>query len=325
MKKLFKQIRNDISKKIFSYDSKNNHKNITILGIKIHIKTKKNNKEGQLLNGYTNKINSTIEKIVPRTKLKLEIDIVEHCNLNCKGCDHFSPIAKQKYLDINIFVKDIKRIAELTRCGEDIEEFTLLGGEPLLHPDILEFITQSRILLPFAPISIITNAIYLPKMDEQFWINCCKNNILIRITKYPIKLDYDLIENTAKKHNVKLSFFNNTSILKTSYKIPLDLKGKQDPRLNFLNCHHANNCIFLRYGKIYTCTIAPNIHHFNEYYKTNIPLTDRDGIDIYKANNLNDILQFVSNPIPFCRFCNVKNRSYGHKWGISTKDINEWI
>lgn len=321
---MIKQKLQSIKKKLFNYSNTNNHRNITIMGIKIHIRKKKQSQAAIVCNEYSNKINNNITKIMPRTKLKLELDIVEHCNLNCKGCDHFSPIAKENYLDINTFIRDIKRISDLTNLGENIEELTMLGGEPLLHPNLLNFNNNARRLLPFAPISIITNAICLPNMNETFWLNCHDNNIHIKITKYPIKINYAKIEQMAKKYNVKLSFFNNKNILKTSYKIPLDLKGQQDPRLNFLNCHHANNCIFLRNGKIYTCTIAPNIHHFNEYFDTNIPLTNRDSIDIYKVKSLEEILQFVSKPIPFCKFCNVKNRSYGHKWNISSKDINEW-
>lgn len=31
---------------------------------------------------------------IPKSKLRVEIHVVDHCNLNCRGCDNFSCIAK---------------------------------------------------------------------------------------------------------------------------------------------------------------------------------------------------------------------------------------
>jgi hypothetical protein len=34
----------------------------------------------------------------PRKTLQFEAHLTDHCNLNCAGCCHFSPIAQQYYL-----------------------------------------------------------------------------------------------------------------------------------------------------------------------------------------------------------------------------------
>lgn len=62
---------------------------------------------------------------------------MEHCNLKCAGCTHFSSIAKEEYLDIGEFQKDITRISELTNSRARF--INLLGGEPLLHPQVEAF------------------------------------------------------------------------------------------------------------------------------------------------------------------------------------------
>ena len=46
-------------------------------------------------------------------------------------------------------------------------------------------------------------------------------------------------------------------------------------------------------------------------------------IDIFKAKNKDEILEFMSRPIPFCRFCDVLRRKAGYKWETSEKDISE--
>ena len=35
-----------------------------------------------------------ISNFVPQKELRFEVHIVEHCNLNCKQCSHFSPSYK---------------------------------------------------------------------------------------------------------------------------------------------------------------------------------------------------------------------------------------
>ena len=49
-----------------------------------------------------------------------------------------------------------------------------------------------------------------------------------------------------------------------------------------------------------------------------------DYIDIYKAKDKKEILEFLSKPVPFCRYCNVDNRKYSFDFEKSNKDINEW-
>lgn len=65
-----------------------------------------------------------------------EIHLVEHCNLKCKACDNYSSIAEEEYLDIENFENDMKRMRELF---SGIQLIRLLGGEPLLHPNLISF------------------------------------------------------------------------------------------------------------------------------------------------------------------------------------------
>lgn len=51
--------------------------------------------------------------IVEKEKIRFIVDIVDHCNLNCKCCGHFSPLAPKGFLDINTFERDLKRLHEL--------------------------------------------------------------------------------------------------------------------------------------------------------------------------------------------------------------------
>jgi hypothetical protein len=147
----------------------------------------------------------------------------------------------------------------------------------------------------------------------------------VEVTKYPINLNFDKMKNVADSNGVSLTFYDNSNeVQKTSNHIPLDLDGGQDIRRNFMKCYHANNTIFMKKGRLYTCTIAPNICHFNKYFHMDLPTSAGDSINIYKAQSAQEIFEFLSNPIPFCRYCYVDQRTFGIPWKRSSKDIKEW-
>lgn len=50
-----------------------------------------------------------------------------------------------------------------------------------------------------------------------------------------------------------------------------------------------------------------------------------DYIDIHKAKDYQELLKFLAKPIPFCKYCDVKNRRDGITWKVSTKSIEEYL
>ncbi|GHV86054.1 hypothetical protein AGMMS50230_16620 [Spirochaetia bacterium] len=151
-------------------------------------------------------------------------------------------------------------------------------------------------------------------------------------------MDIGTISTKAKTYIVKCGYYNNLIIVDFDFSstdltvekqnnmwhYPLDLKGQQNIAENFKYCGFANSCITLRDGRLYTCASAAHIKFFNDYFKTGLSVTEDDSIDIYKAKNAEEILNFLAAPIPFCRYCNVRGRTKGHKWNISRKDLAEW-
>ena len=271
-----------------------------------------------------NDFNCSLDKITPKANLDfIEIHLVEHCNLNCQSCSHFSQLAKPSFLDINIFERDMKRLSEIS--NGQINKFHLMGGEPLLHPDCDKFFYINRKYFKESEIKLVTNGLLLLKKDDNFWKSLKDNNITLSPTKYPVNIDWNKIKEICIDKEIKLSFFNDESIEKTSFKNPLNLEGTENAEWNFRNCWLANNCLFLDNGKLYTCTLPPVIKHFNSFFGKNIPVTVNDYIDIYKINNYQEILQFMAKPIPFCKYCDVKNRRGDIPWKTSTKKIDEYI
>ena len=271
------------------------------------------------INGTKNQL---VQRYMPKTALNFSMELVQHCNLNCAGCDHFSPLAEKKFADFEETSRYFDRLAEL--FGSNIKYVQFAGGEPLLHPDINKFLAMAREKFPNSPIRIITNGIKLPNMPEDFWRTLKENRVTLLPTKYPIAVDYDAMKAKAESYGIKYDYFNDGNVVKTLFKLPLDFEGLQDENLSFLHCHRANNCIFLQNGRLYTCAMAAIVWRFDKYFGTNLFNEEANSIDIYKAESAEEILKFLARPVPFCRHCKILNTVYDIKWHKSNKAIEEW-
>jgi hypothetical protein len=258
-----------------------------------------------------------------RKLLRFETDITNHCNLNCAGCNHFSPIAEEHYVEVDSFEKDFARLSTLTK--RKIENIDLMGGEPLLHPRLTELLAIARKYFS-GTINIVTNGLLLTKISDDFWESCRNNRITVKVTSYPIKIDRKKIRQLAKKHKVSLKIRRQVNNVHTWCRLPKDIQGRQNIEVNFKSCVVANFCIFLKDGKLATCCLPLIAERFNKYFHRNmLRTTEDDYIDIYAAKDIDEIMDFLCKPIPFCRYCKIKDWEVGVEWRVSKKEISEWI
>jgi hypothetical protein len=126
-------------------------------------------------------------------------------------------------------------------------------------------------------------------------------------------------------YQVKLKIRYQFSKNHTWTRLPKDINGNQNISQNIKYCIVANYCISLKDGKLSTCCLPLLVDHFNNYFGTSMEASTEDYIDIYKVDNINEIYNFLCKPIPFCRFCKVKDWEIGIEWGTSKKEITEWV
>jgi MoaA/NifB/PqqE/SkfB family radical SAM enzyme len=255
-------------------------------------------------------INSVLPYIV-------EIHLADHCNLNCKGCSHFAPLVSGGvYIDFENFKRDLIRLRQIFH---DVYEIRLMGGEPLLNPEINRFLPFTRQLFPKAKISISTNGVLLNKMPDAFWQTCGSSNIYIKITNYPIHVDFKRIKQIGKTNEVGVKIPKKVN----AFFQFMNINGDSNEERSFQTCRAMYTTPFLRDGKLYSCSFAPHVHIFNNYFKKEIPVSERDSINILDPVSPAEIFDFLNHPIPLCKWCQEK-RSY-MAWGKSQKNINEWI
>ena len=256
--------------------------------------------------------------------MKFSIRVAEHCNLNCKGCNNFSPIAEPEFADLNELKRDLARLSDLFDHKASFIDFN--GGEALLHPELISIMKMTREAFPEAELFILSNAILLPKQSDEFWRACSDNRVSIRCSAYPIRIDLDKIRAKAQEFGVKFEWlWDEKESQRNEFLIePINLAGNSSVKMNFAMCGRANNCIYLSHGRMYTCSFAATVRHFNKFFGKSIAITDADSINIYEENITGDeILRRLAEPIPICRYCNLHARNV--QWGISKKEISEWM
>ena len=87
----------------------------------------------------------------------LETMITQACNLSCLGCTNYSDLPHSGYVSWSQGRKSLERW--LTRVR--IDDFGIMGGEPLLNPEWKQWLMGVRELLPQAQIRFTTNGVLL--------------------------------------------------------------------------------------------------------------------------------------------------------------------
>jgi len=84
--------------------------------------------------------------------------VTMQCNLNCAYCEDFG--SRRNHLVTPApSLEDAKHILKVIRTG--VDRLWLTGGEPLMHPQLLDLLTYARNELGFREISLITNGTLL--------------------------------------------------------------------------------------------------------------------------------------------------------------------
>ncbi len=246
----------------------------------------------------------------------LETNVVDYCNLNCKGCSHFSNIfEKNAQIPYEVFERDIKFLSEKIY----INQFNLLGGEVFLNTRIIDYIECLKHYMPKTYIVVITNGLLIPKLDKSILMELEASHVEIQITEYPptTKIKKQ-IETTLNQFCIQYRLRASVATFGKN----IDLTGGNNPKKSQLLCRQ-HTCQFLRDGKIYKCPFSALGNYFFDYY--NIPLHFEEGIDIYRKdinweelpNNLRKM------PIESCRYCGSEER---FAWEISRyPKKEEWL
>lgn len=95
----------------------------------------------------------------------LEVEITDHCNLRCANCTHHSPYMDAGFYPLEQFREDV---ANLGRAAK-FDSIRVMGGEPLLNPEVVEYVKILCASGMFEHIGMATNGTLLDRADPELF------------------------------------------------------------------------------------------------------------------------------------------------------------
>lgn len=255
----------------------------------------------------------------------LETMITQVCNLACVGCTNYSDLSHKGYVTWKDGKEQLEKWLEIV----DIPDFGIMGGEPLINPQVDEWLIGVRDLMPNAQIRFTTNGLLMHKHTDIIKLMHELGNVVFKITVHTpddeiLKSTIDDIFNNFQwtevteygikrwktSNNLRLQINYPTQFLKTfkgdyNNMLPFD----STPSESFNDCIQQT-CPLLYNGKIYKCSTAGLLKDTldfnnikNESWKKHID----NGIST--TDDINHIKRFVENfgkPNALCRQCPTK-------------------
>ena len=190
----------------------------------------------------------------------LSYEIIKSCNLKCQGCSHFTDINNLKN---KIPIDQIKE--ELSNWNEIVEPeiFKVLGGEPLIHNELIPVLELIKKLYEKSEIIISSNGLLLKNFDDHFGRTIADLKVKIRVSVHSESKEFlarleepiERLKSWKDKYGLNYALEDAIQGWQRSYRYlnnkiyPYDDKN---PKMSWKICH-AKWCKQLYKNKIYKC------------------------------------------------------------------------
>lgn len=216
----------------------------------------------------------------------VEINVTDACNFACKGCTNYSDYKVAGLADWN----DVKEQFTAWKDRIDFGQISFIGGEPLLHPNIREFITGARELFPNSLIQLTTNGYLLSRNIDILDVMDSINGALLKLSIHKAHDQWFLdlkeeIENYYNWHvdeklspwlrnenHLYLQYERTSQFIKTfRFDFPNMMPYNNNAEQAFTETCSQKLCPVLKDGKLYKCSSMSELRRV---------LTDWDRLDV---------------------------------------------
>jgi len=218
----------------------------------------------------------------------LDLNICTHCNNRCVACSHASPFTKAYHMKASTLERDLAAIKPFMF----FHRLQLVGGEPLLHPNITDMLYAARLSGVGREVMIITNGKLLPKMSDVFWGLVQ----LLQISVYP-GLDPAILP-FAQEQGKKWGFPVYHTVF-TDFYLQFS-KEPTDGQESFKNCIWKTDCYTLHEGRFFLCPQSAFFPHQFQRLEAGI-----DGLPVGEGLTEGILADFLQRTSPFnaCKIC----------------------
>ncbi len=227
----------------------------------------------------------------------LEVHIVDHCNLRCWGCCSLSPISKKDFYDPDRMGRQLKMVSKAVAPGR----LKLVGGEPLLHPEIIKCLEIAREANVAPSLSVTSNGFLLPRMEDAYWRLIDHMTISLYPDPPLPEPVIESIKEKAREHEVELNWKKQDEFVGMDRD---DLTASDaETEAIYETCWLRRRCHLIANDRFYTCTRPSHVHSVSGLDDS--PYLE-DGIQLSDEPDLGEkILEYLigKKPLETCRMC----------------------
>jgi organic radical activating enzyme len=270
---------------------------------------------------------------------KLEFYITNVCNLTCSGCNRYNNYKFSGWWSWD----DAKPVLEQWAKKINIKHKVILGGEPLLNPDIVKWVTGLNTIWPDGGIQVQSNGTRIDMVPDLYesligrtWIGVClhsqdhKEAIFQRIKNFlkePIAITDEFDKDIGSQWQFKDANNKLVQVFVSDHFVQSNVIELANGKFGLYNSDPVKaheNCSFRKYknyhmirGKIYKCGPVALMPEFDDQYGFDISDQDRQLMKSYQGLSADEFdargqefLRNIDNVIPQCKFC---PESYNYK------------
>jgi len=182
----------------------------------------------------------------------VEYNLADHCNLGCTACARGSPFLGKKFAGVEQFTRELQMLAGGLHC----REVRLGGGEPLLHPQLLDFLRAARQSGVADEVVLLTNGVLLHQAPTELW-ELIDGMWLSLYPGVTVRIPIAECERLAALHGVKLSVRRADAFSH----ILLNQRNEDNEAVELIyrTCKAARewSCHTVHDGRFYKCSTAP--------------------------------------------------------------------
>jgi hypothetical protein len=235
----------------------------------------------------------------------IDWNIAESCNMSCTSCSHAAPVAERSFLSVEQIERDLLALKPILRCHSN----QLVGGEPLLNPNIVEIMRlMKRVRMDLGTV-VITNGTLLPRMPEEFW----QEMEYLSISVYPV-LKPECLE-LAREKQKQYGFGLGERVFTEFHR---QFRKEPNDGSHFATCHWKSDCYTVHDGAFYLCPQSVFFPHRFMGLEKGVDGLPLAGIT---EDKLNAFLH-RTEPLIACRIC-MANEMKPAPWQESPR--KQWL
>lgn len=237
----------------------------------------------------------------------MAIDVNNRCTLNCKYCYAQMPYYQLEEKEDYDVDEIIEIFDQLLNEVDYIPYLWILGGEPLLHPELhklISFINSEKVQGKVVFADILTNGTLL--FSSEVIKEIQKNPLFWRISASPYgvhsKKQYELF---AQLNEAGIPYYSRYMVYWQDFAQVVEPKEINEEYIQRKCEHCICRNLHLIKGKLYRC---PVLGHFEELHR--IPHDERNFLDCTKPYTKDDLKNYFEHYSPGMAYCRGNHQTY---------------